>query len=93
MEDKRMQVTNEQLMEHFHFVFNMDEMGHQDWADRRIKTCYVSLEVKENQVYVPVSCAGKRITLVACIAANGSYLKPMIVIPRKTVDRDLFLLG
>jgi hypothetical protein len=54
MGDKRPQVTNEQLMEHFHslletvsgvpthFVFNMDEMGHQDWADRRIKTCYVS---------------------------------------------------
>jgi hypothetical protein len=76
-----------------HFVFNMGEMGHQDSADRRIKTCYVSSKVKENQVYVPVSRAGKRITLVACIAANGSSLKPMIVIPRNTVNRDQFLLG
>jgi hypothetical protein len=24
-----------------HFVLNMDEMGHQDWADRQVQTCYV----------------------------------------------------
>jgi hypothetical protein len=47
MEDKRMEVTPEQIYEHFghliavledipaHFVFNLDEMGHQDWADRQ----------------------------------------------------------
>jgi hypothetical protein len=76
-----------------HFVINMDEMGHQDWADRQTKTWYVSSEVKENYVYVPVSRTGRRITLVACIAADGSSIKALVIIPRKTVDPDLFLLG
>jgi hypothetical protein len=93
MEDKRLAVTDEQIEEHFHklvnlvsgvpahFVFNMDEMGHQDWADRQTNTCYVSSEVKENYVYVPVSRTGRRITLVTCIAADGSSIKPLVIIP------------
>lgn len=42
---------------------------------------------------MPVSRAGKRITLVACIGADGSHRKPMIIIARNTVNPDLFLLG
>jgi hypothetical protein len=50
MEDKWLQVTNEHPMEHFHellevvsgvpadFVFDIGEMGHQNWADKQIKT-------------------------------------------------------
>jgi hypothetical protein len=46
MEDKRTEVTEGEILELFrraieaidrvpsHFVFNMDEMGHQDWAHR-----------------------------------------------------------
>jgi hypothetical protein len=69
----------------------MDEMGHQDWADRTEKTCLVPSSHAEESVYVPVSRSGKRITLIACIAADGSALKPEIIIPRKTVDADLVL--
>jgi hypothetical protein len=71
----------------------MDEMGHQDWADRQVKTCYVPSYHQHDQVFVPVSRTGKRITLVACIGADWSYLKPVIVIPRKTLDEDLVLTG
>jgi hypothetical protein len=34
----------------------------------------------------PVSRQGKRITLIACVAADGSYLRPAVIIPRKTYD-------
>jgi hypothetical protein len=47
----------------------------------------------EKHVYIPVSRTGKRITLMACIAADGSVLTPGVIIPRKTVNRDLLLIG
>jgi hypothetical protein len=105
MEDKRTEVTAEQIAAYFqlaaslidgvpaHFVFNMDEMGHQEWADRQTRTCFVPVYHEHDHVAYPVSRTGKRITLVACIAADGSYTKPLIVIPRKTIDEDLFLTG
>jgi hypothetical protein len=62
----------------------MDEMGHQEWADRQDQACYVSSSHSEAQVYFPVPRTGKRITLVACIASDGSYLKLLILIPRKS---------
>jgi hypothetical protein len=105
MEEARVDVTAEVIWDFFrramevvegvpaHFVFNMDEMGHQDWADRKVVTCIVPASHVEKQVNVPVSRAGKRITLMASIAADGSALKPEIIIPRKTVDADLVLTG
>jgi hypothetical protein len=42
---------------------------------------------------MPVSRTGKHITLMASIAADGSVLKPEIIIPRQTVDIDLLLTG
>jgi hypothetical protein len=105
MEEKRLEVTPEEIAEYFqrasealdgvpaHFVFNMDEMGHQEWADKQTRTCYVPSEHVADEVPYPVSRTGKRITLVACIAADGSHMKPVIVIPRKTIDDDLFLTG
>jgi hypothetical protein len=71
----------------------MDEMGHQDWADQAERVCVVPVTHENDHVYLPVSCAGKRITLMACIAAYGSAITPQIVIPRKIVDDDLFLRG
>jgi hypothetical protein len=36
---------------------------------------------------------GKRITLVACISADGSYLRPALIIARKTWDDELVEWG
>jgi hypothetical protein len=47
----------------------------------------------DDYVYMPVSRAGKRITLMTCIAADRSAIKPQIIIPRKTIDDDLVLTG
>jgi hypothetical protein len=66
-------------------------MGHQEWADSQEKVCFVPAHHPEDLVYYPVSRTGKRITLLACVAAGGSSLKPAVMIPRKTYDGDLLL--
>jgi hypothetical protein len=77
IEDRRTEVTSEEISDFFrraietidgvpsHFVFNMDEMGHQDWANRAEQVCVVPSTHKSDHVYLPVSHASKRITLMA----------------------------
>jgi hypothetical protein len=105
MDEKRLSVTDEDIRIYFgslvaqvsgvpsHFLFNMDEMGHQDWADRSEVTCYVPADVIDDRIYYPVSRIGKRITLIACVAADGSYVRPCLVIPRRTFDDELVTTG
>jgi hypothetical protein len=66
-----------------HFVSNPDEMRYQEWADRREQLCFGPASHEEDPVPIPVPRTGKRIMLLVCIAADGSYLKPLIRIPRK----------
>jgi hypothetical protein len=105
MEARRTEVTPEQIRQFFadsfriiegvpsHFIFNMDEMGHQEWADRQEIVCVVPVEHDDDVVSLPVPRTGKRITLISCIALDGSFLKPVVIIPRKTVDADIQLTG
>jgi hypothetical protein len=105
MENVRLAVTQDDIERHFqylkntidavpaHFVFNMDEMGHQPWADALAMTCFVPAHWNRDTVQYPVSRQGKRITLIACIGADGSYLRPAVIIPRKTYDDHLQQYG
>jgi hypothetical protein len=95
MEESRLAVSPDDIEAYFHrlvaivdgppahFVFNVDEMGDQEWADREEKPCYVRSEHTGDEVPFPVPRSGKGITLVACIGVDGSFLKPLIVIHRK----------
>jgi hypothetical protein len=101
MEAKRLEVPASQIEAYFqrlaeaihgipaHFVFNAGEMGHQEWSDRTEKLCSVPMTHATNRVGICVPRTGKRITLLACIGADGSYLRPLIIIPRKTYVEDL----
>jgi hypothetical protein len=71
----------------------MDDTGHQDWADRAEQVCLVPVTHESDHVYLPVSHARKRTTLMACSTADRPFITPEIMIPRKTVDTDLFLMG
>jgi hypothetical protein len=105
MDEKRLSVTDEDIRTYFgslvaqvsgvpsHFLFNMDEMGHQDWADRSEVTCYVPSDVVDNRIHYPVSRIGRRITLITCVRADGSYVRPCLAIPRKTFDDELMTTG
>jgi hypothetical protein len=105
MEEKRIYVTDEAIIQYFclfsqllngvpaHFIFNMDEMGHQEFADANDKIVFVLIDYPDRSIPYPVPRTGRRITLVAAIGLDGSYLWPMIIVPRKTIDDDLLLLG
>jgi hypothetical protein len=105
MEDSRLQVTDEDILQYFHelyskvngipahFVANMDEMGHQPFADAKDTICFVPSTFLESFVPYPVSRVGKRITLIGSIFADGSYLKPGLVIPRQTYDDQIICIG
>jgi hypothetical protein len=72
------------------FVFNFDEMGHQDFANAQQLVCIVPREeASSSSVYYPVSRSGKRITLLARIAADGSFMRPAVVLARKTYEDEI----
>jgi hypothetical protein len=105
MEDGRTEVTSKEISDVFrrvieiidgvrsHFVVNMDETGHQDWADRAEQVCAVPSTRESDHVHLPVSHAGKRTTLMAYIAADGFAITLEIIISRKRIDDDLVLTG
>jgi hypothetical protein len=75
MEAQRVHVTPQALMEYFPiqrntidgvpipFIWNMDEIGHFEWADSHPETVYVPSDSTVGQVPIPVDRAGERITL------------------------------
>jgi hypothetical protein len=76
-----------------HFVYNLDELGHQPWADAKVATCISQAEYTERTVYYHVSRQEERITLIAWVAADDSHLRLAVIIPRKTYDDDLCICG
>jgi hypothetical protein len=105
IEEARLAVTDEEILTYFrdlysyvhgvpaHFVANMDEMGHQPFADAKDLLCFVPSDYDKSAVRYPVSRIGKRITLIGTIFADGSYLKPGLVIPRQTYDDNVLCRG
>jgi hypothetical protein len=74
------------------FILNMDKMGHEEYGDAKQVQCAVPVHVTSTKSYEP-SHRGKRITLVACIAADGSCLRPAPVITRAAFDDELVEYG
>jgi hypothetical protein len=76
-----------------HFIFNMDEVGHQDWADRTDTYCSVPADYPAPLIHFPIPRTGKRITVLVCIGADGSYLRPGVVIARQNFEDELVTYG
>jgi hypothetical protein len=74
-------------------MWNMDELGHETWSDARDTIFFVSSDLPDRRVHYPVPPTGKRITLIACISVDGSYMRPVLVISRKTTEDEFFLYG
>lgn len=69
-----------------YFVFNVDEEGHDEYVDAKKKELLVVPKDNTQTLYYPVKRRDDHTTFVACIAADGSYLKPLIVVKRKTIE-------
>ena len=103
IEDGRMRVTQQSIVDHFvnlgraiegvpsAMVINLDESGFQKYSDAHATIVIVPENQREQ--YYPVSRAEKRATFLAAVAADGACLKPLLVLPRKTIDAELLLAG
>lgn len=70
------------------FIFNLDESGQNQYVDAPYMYIVVP-EDKEISTY-PLNRATKRITLLHCISTDGSSCDPMIIVPRFTLDDEIF---
>ena len=70
------------------FMFNLDESGQNQYQDSN--NIYVVVPEDVDVKNYPISRATKRITLLHCISTDGSSCDPMIIVPRLTVDNELF---
>ena len=69
------------------FVSNMDESGYNEWVDKIGGTAWV---ISGMSPVFGVKRSSNRMTLVNCINLDGTYMKPFYIIPRKTVDCDIY---
>jgi hypothetical protein len=74
-------------------TFNLDKTGHQDWADRKDIRVVVPLSDEGDSIYVPYDCSSKQASLLVCIAADGTFVKPMVIVPRLTVEQEVYEIG
>jgi hypothetical protein len=75
------------------FIFNVNESGCDEYVDSKNLSVIVPDEHKSTQVEIPVHPQTKRATLTACISADGSTLKPFVILPRETIDEEIFRAG
>ena len=71
-------------------IFNMDEAGEDDYVDTHSYHVIVPSEYPNKSINIPVRRKCKRSALIHCISCDGTYLKPLLIIPRKTVDSVIF---
>jgi hypothetical protein len=74
-------------------LINLDETGHQEWVDAHRELVMVPVEYSEKTILIPVDRSEKRSTLLGAIAVDGTCLKSMVVVPRITIETELYEHG
>ena len=72
------------------FLFNADETGEQDFVDSRSITVIVPKGYHKSRIPLPVSRCGKRLTVMHCISTDGTYMTPLFIHSRSTVDSEVY---
>lgn len=70
------------------FLFNLDESGQNQYIDAR--NIYVIVPENANVTTYPLNRNIKRITLLHCIGSDGTSCDPLIILPRLTLDNEIF---
>lgn len=71
-------------------VFNMDEAGEDDYVDTHPYHVFVPENFEKKNIKIPVRRGSKRSTLLHYISVDGTFLKSLMIVPRKTVDSRIF---
>jgi hypothetical protein len=74
-------------------VANLDETGRQDWADRKDIWVVAPVSYESNSFHVPCERCSKRPSLIVCIAADGTFVQSMVIVPRHTLEQKLYEIG
>ena len=105
MEDERIMCDTDEIDEYFNhieqiigdihssFVYNIDESGFQDWADQREMRVIVPIDFEDDTIPISVRRNSKRTSILGGICTDGSYLKPLIIAQRKTIESEIEQLG
>ena len=73
------------------WLFNLDETGQQDFVDARdIHVVVPSNRWVSREAVYDIDRNGKRCTALHCISSDGKFTKPLFVLPRKTIDLEIF---
>jgi hypothetical protein len=75
------------------FIFNVDETGCGEYIDSKNVTILIPTAHKGEKINITVHRQCKRATLTACIAVDGSVVKPFVILPRETIDEEIFRAG
>ena len=75
------------------FIINIDESGFQEWVDARRLQCIVPADCNKSSVKIPRDRSTKKATLLGGICADGSTIRPMVIISRETIEKELLDLG
>ena len=73
------------------FVFNMDETGINEKAVAKTKRAVVHDGFRGRQTEYPIPRNGGHSTVVACIAADGTAIPPLVVVTHRTTRNTLRL--
>ena len=107
LEDTRLYASHDQIIEYFDqlqekftigmvpasFVYNVDESGFNQFVDARTTIRIVAASYSHNSIPVGITRAEKRATLIACVSADGSAVKPLVVLQRQTIEAELLTRG
>jgi hypothetical protein len=66
-------------------VFNLDEIGISDWADRKPKKVVVPMTATSHSIHHRVSRNLKHISIVTCIFVSGGCLTPYMITSQDSV--------
>ena len=103
MEKQRLEVKLDDIVEYFDtleeairdvpagLILNLDESGFAKFADARNET--VILPKDSDCRFYPVSRREKRATFLLTVAADGRCVKPLIIVPRSTLESEVLLAG
>ena len=78
---------------HPSLFLNMDEMGAERYADRKAVYTFLPRGTQRRNVDLGVPRKSNRCTLIACIALDGTTLKPSIITKTRTVSSRVFERG
>jgi hypothetical protein len=74
-------------------VINVDETGCADFVDARNEDIIVPVSSEGDKIPIPIDRTIECTSLIAGIAADGMALKPIMIVSRKTIDREARLWG